>query len=143
VDALFADGHRLQQHAHFAQRFGQGHDILRVFDILFGEVAVQQVDAALVIDLVGGHVLQTNLVVDALAGAAHAGDDKHAGPDGAGHVGANADHLPKVFVAGDEKVGAIRRLPILGLVDFAVGAIDAHAQHLDQHAAPAGDARQV
>ena len=42
-----------------------------------------------------------------------------------------------IFVAGDEEVGTLRRLPILGLVDFAVGAIDAYAQHLDQHAAPA------
>ena len=104
---------------------------------------MSQIDAALVIDLVGGHVLQANLIVDAAAGAAHAGDDKHAWPNGGGHVGANADDLPKVFVAGDEEVGPLRRLPILGLVDFAVSAIDAHAQHLDQYAAPAWDARQV
>ena len=64
VDALLGDGGRLEQHADLGEARGQREDVLEILDVVLGQVAVQQVDPALVVDVVGREVLQADLPVD-------------------------------------------------------------------------------
>src|SRR5205823_10191484 len=67
------DGRRLEQHAVLAQRLGQREDVLVVLDVVLGQVAVQQVDPTLEVDVVGREVLQADLPVERGARPPHAG----------------------------------------------------------------------
>ncbi len=136
IQPLLRDGHRLQQHAHLAQRIRQGYDVLRILDVILREIAVPQVDAPLEIHVVGGHVLQADQVIEAVAGSAHRRDDVVPGLDGTWDVEANLVHLTEVLVPGDEEVRPLWRLRILGLVDLPVSAVHANAQHPHQDTAP-------
>ena len=86
----------------------QRHDVLVVLDVVLGQVAVALVDAALEVDVVGGHVLEADRVVDARAGPADAGDHDRPGLDVARHVRPHLDHAAERLVAGDQVVVARR-----------------------------------
>ena len=57
-DALLGDGQRLQRGRPPVRALGHRHDERGVVDVLLGQVAVEQVDAALQVHVVGGHVLE-------------------------------------------------------------------------------------
>src|SRR2546426_673330 len=78
VDPLLGHRRRLEQDADLAQRLGQRDHVLRILDVALGEVPVQQVDPALVVRVVGGHVLEADLVVDRVARAADGRNDESA-----------------------------------------------------------------
>ena len=99
---------------------------------------MQQIDAALVVGIVGGHVVGADEVVDTLAGPAYGRYHVIAGLQLA-DIGADFFHHTKAFVAGDQKIVAFRRRAILCRIDLFVSAIHAHAQHAHQHSAPIGD----
>jgi len=114
VDALLGDGRRLEQHADLGEARGEREDVLVFLDVVLGQVPMQEVDPALVVDVVGGEVLEPDLAVDGRAGAAHGGDDVGARLDGEGDVRADLDDLAEAFVAGDEVVVAGRCGAVLG-----------------------------
>src|SRR6185437_6960085 len=130
--------HRLGQNVQMFQTDGHFDDKLGVFDIVFGEKAVQQVDAAFVIDLFAGHVRGADLVVDRAAGPADGGGHEVARLDVL-DVEADLGHDAERLVAEDQEVVPRRGVAVLGLVDFLVRGIDAHLEHAYQHAAAAGD----
>jgi hypothetical protein len=113
-------------------------DELFVFDVVLGQVAVTQVDAAFEILAVGGHVLQADRVVEARAGTPDRRDDEVAGPD-EGHVRPDRLDLAETLVTDHEEVIAAGRGPVLGGVDLTVRAVDTHAEDFDEHAPPVGD----
>src|SRR5581483_7005224 len=91
-----------------------------------------QVDPPLVVGIVGRHVVRADQVVNAIAGAAHGGNDvvsrfqfRDFRSDGL--------YLPESFVANDKELVARRRSTIFGGIDFFVGAVYAYAQDLHQH----------
>jgi hypothetical protein len=69
--ALLHDADRFHQHPDFLQGGGNLDYVLRIFHVALGQKAVQQVDAALVVSVVGGHVVGADQVVDAVAWSAH------------------------------------------------------------------------
>ena len=109
-------------------------DELNVIDVILGQISVTQVDAALVVDVVGGHVVGADEVVNTLAGAAHGGDDIVAGLH-FGDIRPDRFDLAKAFVADDEVIVSGRRCAVFGGVDFFVGAVNADAQNFYQYAA--------
>ena len=81
-----------------------------------------QVDAALVVSVVGGHVVGADQVIDALAGPAHRGHDVVAGLY-LGDIRADGFHLAEALVADDQEVVSGRRRTVLGGVDLFVGSV--------------------
>ena len=53
------------------------------------------------------------------------------------------NNAPEVFVPKHEKIEALRRDAVFGVVDLAIRAARADAQNLDQHAAPVFEFRQI
>ncbi len=96
---------------------------------------MQQIDAALEVGVVSGHVLQADFVVDAHSGAADRRDDVIAGGKFA-DMRADSFHAAKTFVPEDQKFIAGRRSAVFGGVDFLVGAVHADARQFHEHAAP-------
>src|SRR5258706_164242 len=94
---------------------------------------MKQVYAALVIHIIGGHILQANLVVDAVAGTAYGCHDIGSWSNSVRDIGANLHHTSKVLVTGDEEVAALRCLAIFGFIDLFIGAINAHTENLHQY----------
>ena len=103
-----------------------------------GQEAVQQVDAALVVRLVGRHVVGADPVVYAGAGSAHGRRYVVAGAQVA-HVRPHLEHAPERLVARDQKVVALRGGAVLSGVDLPVRPVHSDAQYLDEHAAPIGN----
>src|SRR5581483_3458003 len=134
-DALFGDTHRLQEDTDILQPGGYFDDELGVIHVVFGQVAVSQVDAPLKVGPVGGHGIHADPVIEAAAGPPHRRHHVIPGGD-APHAGADLDDLPERFVPGDEKIVTVRCCAILGGVDLFVRAIDANPQHFDENATP-------
>ena len=133
VDPLFGDSRRLEEDADLAQALRQRDDVLAVLDIALREIAVQQVDPALVVDVVRREVLETDLVVERGARSANGRDDEAAGLDRVRDVRPHLQHAPEVLMARDEEVVAGRRCAVAPLVDLLVGPVDADAEHLHEH----------
>ncbi len=114
----------------------QRHDIGSILYVILGQVAVQRIDAALKIDIIGGHVLQADLVIDTLSRAAYTCHDIRSRSNGIRNMWTDPHHLAKVPVTRDEEVTALRGHAVFGLIDFFIGAVNAHAQNLHQYTAP-------
>ena len=97
-----------------------------------------QVDAALEVGVVGGHVVGADEVVETLAGAPHRRHHVIAGTE-LGDVLAHRLDPPEALVTRDQEVVSLGGRAVLGRVDLLVGPVDADAQHLDEHPAPARD----
>src|SRR2546430_2392085 len=97
-----------------------------------------EIDAALEVGVIRGHVRVADLVVNAGTRTAHGGDDVVAGPE-LGDVGPHFLDAAKALVADNQKVVPIRRGAILRRVDFLVGAVNTNAKHFDQYSAAAAD----
>ena len=57
IDALLRDCSRLEENADLGKTRRQREDVLVVFDVVLGEVTVEQVDAPFEVHVVGGEVL--------------------------------------------------------------------------------------
>ena len=95
---------------------------------------MEQVDSALVVDVVRGEVLEADLPIDARAGPTDARDDVSTGHDRIGHVRPDLLDDAEVLVADDQEVGARRGCTVLGGVDLLVRAVDADAEDANEHA---------
>lgn len=102
-----------------------GTDVLRVIDVVFGQKPVAQVDTALEVGIVGGHVISADLVVDAGPRPAHSGH----------HVVARLEfrdfrtycfHSSKAFVTGDKEIIPLRRRAVLSCVDLFIRAVHSY-----------------
>src|SRR5205823_2267513 len=113
-------------------------DVFFFIDKIFGEVAVAEIDAALVIRLFAGHVVGADQVIDRAAGATDGGGDVVARLNLL-HVGADFFHDAERLVADDEVVVAGRGVAVKSVVDLAIGGIDADLEDADKHAFAAGD----
>jgi hypothetical protein len=134
LDPLLHDARRLQQHADLAQGGRHPDDELRIIDVALGQVAVQQVDAALAVRLVGGHVGEADPVVDSVS---RTPDRRHhviAGYNVA-NVRPDLEHAPEGLVARHQEVVALGRRPVLGVVDLLVRPVHPDPQDLYEHAA--------
>src|SRR5262249_61673032 len=96
-DALLRDAQWLGNDRDVAQTIGHLDDIHGVVDIVLGEISVPAADATLEVDLVGGHVVCADLVVNTGASAADRGNHivarrqlAYLRPDGL--------HTPEVFM---------------------------------------------
>ena len=97
-----------------------------------------QVDAALEVDVVGGHIVLADGVIDAVSRATDGGDDVVARSQPR-DVRSDPLHPAETLVTDDQEVVALRGLTILGGVDLLVGSVDSHTKNCDQHSAPVGN----
>src|SRR5262249_43171560 len=95
------------------------------------QIAMAEVDAALIVGVVSGHVVGTDMVIDTGAWPAHRRHHIVAEPQFR-DIRPNSLDLAKTFVAKNQEIVPSGRHAIFGGVDLAVGAVDAHTQHLDQ-----------
>jgi hypothetical protein len=137
-DALLHHRGRLEQDADLPEAPGDLHQELGVIHVVLGQVAVAEVDAALVVDVVGGHVIGADDVVDAVAGPAYRGDDVVPHRQ-LGDVGPHRLDPAEALVPDHQEIEPFRRRPVLGGVDLLVGSVHPDSQHLHQHSTPAGD----
>ena len=97
-----------------------------------------QVDAALEIGVVRGHVVRSDQVVDTPAGATDRGHNVVSRPH-LRYVRSHGLDLAEAFVADDQEFESRRRGAILGRVDLFVRPVDTDTQNLDEDAATPGD----
>src|SRR5262245_60237317 len=138
VDGLGRAAHRLHEHVQVLETLWDADDVFLFIDKVFGEEAVAEVDATLVVGLLAGHIVGADEVVDRAAGAADGGGDVVARLN-ALHVGADFLNDAKGLVTDDEVAVAWRSVAVEGVVDLAVGGIDADFQHADEDAFAAGN----
>src|SRR5690242_8576729 len=134
VNSFFHHRGGLQQYSNTLQTLRDLDDELDIIDVMLRQVAVAQVDAALVVDVIGGHVIGSDKVVDALTGATYGGDDVVAGLH-FGDIRPDSFHLSETFVADDEKVVSGRCCAVFRSIDLLVGTIDADAENFYQDSA--------
>src|SRR5271165_2670783 len=91
-DAFLYDRHRLKQNGDILQSLRNLDDVLGIVDVILGQEAVQPADATLKVLIVGGHVVGADLVVEAIARAAHGSHYVLAGLE-LGDIRANLFHL--------------------------------------------------
>ncbi len=137
-DGLGADAGRLGEHAEMLEVLRHLHDVFGIVDEVLGQIAVAEVDAALVVNLVAGDVVPADQVEDRLTRAADRAGDIVARTDLLDLV-ADFDDLPEAFVPDHQVLAAGRGVAVESLVDLAVGRIDADLQHLHEHATSLGD----
>src|SRR5260370_42448794 len=70
-DALLGHAQWFSDDGDVLQPIRNFDDVLRIIDVVLGEVAVAPTDATLEVDLVGCHVVRADLVVDARPAAAN------------------------------------------------------------------------
>src|SRR6266853_3274427 len=97
-----------------------------------------QVDAPFEIGIVGGHILQPDLIVDAETGPTDHRDHVVAGRK-LGHVRTDLLDLAKALVADDQEVEAVRGGAVLRGIDLFVRSVDADTQNPHQDSPAAGD----
>ena len=99
---------------------------------------MQQVDPALVVDVLRREVLEADGSVKRRIRPAHARDNVAAQADRVRHIRPDLEHAAEVLVADDQEVVARRSRAVLAGVDLLVGAVDADAQDLDPDATSIG-----
>src|SRR2546425_1694003 len=68
-----------------------------------------QVNATLIVHVIGGHVLEANLIVNAVSRSAYRCHDIGSRRDRIRYVRTHLHYLAKVFVTGDEELLSLRR----------------------------------
>ena len=99
---------------------------------------MQQVDAAFIVGLVDGHVIMTDLVVDAVSRPPHRGGYIVARLQ-LGDTVSHLHHPPEALVANDEEIIAGRSAAIFSRVDLLVGTVDSNLENLDKNSTPVGN----
>src|SRR5206468_10110708 len=74
-DAFLDDRSRFEQHFHMPQSLRDLHHVLRIFHKVLSKISVAEIDPALEVHLVGGHVVLADLVVKAAPRASHGRHD--------------------------------------------------------------------
>ncbi len=138
MDALLGDREWLEEDADTGQHVGQGNDVGLILDVELGEVAMEQVDPALVRDRVRREVLEPDAIPDRGPRPSHCRDDEAARPDRRRDIGSDLEDFAQVLVADGQEILARWRGPELPGDDLAIGAVDADLEHPDEHASAAG-----
>src|SRR4051812_6508928 len=131
-NSLLDDRERFQQYTDLLEHGGDVDDELGVVYVVFSEISMKQIDAALIVDVVGCHVIRTDEIVNTVSGAANGGHDVVSGLEFR-HVGTDCLDTTKAFMSGYEKVITCGRGAIFGGINLFVSAIDTDAEHLDEH----------
>src|SRR5208283_3260622 len=134
VDSFLYDGRRFQEHANMFEALRHLDDEFDIVHVIFRQIAVPQVDAPLVIGVVGGHIVRADQVIDARTRAAYRGHDVVARLQLRG-IRTDSFHLAETLMADDQKIVSWGRCTVLGSVDFFVGSVNDYAQNFDQHTA--------
>src|SRR5215472_18634643 len=95
-----------------------------------------QIDAALKVHVIRCHILQANLIVQAVSWSPHCGHDVSSRPDRIRHIRADLDYPAEVFMTGNEELLSLRRVAVFRGIDFLVRAINAYPQHLHKYTLP-------
>src|SRR5437763_16770092 len=103
------------------------HDELGIVHVVLGEEAVPQIDATLVVDIVRGHVVGADHVVDTAAWATNRGDDVVTGLE-FGNVRPNLFDATETFMPDDEELVSWRGGAVFRRIDFFVGSVHAYAK---------------
>src|SRR5262249_4525513 len=106
------------------QTVGDMDDVLGVVHVVLGEIPMAQVDAALVVDIVRGHVVGADLVVDTVTRPTHGGHDVVARTK-LSHVGPHGFYPSEALVPDDQEVISRGRCPVFRGVDLLVGSVNA------------------
>ena len=130
VNTFFNYREWFEQHSNVFQSLRYLHDELDIIDVVFRQIAVAQVNAALEIRVICGHVVRADQVVDTVAGPADSSYDVVPGLN-LGDIRAHSFHLAEAFMADNEKVVSRRCCAVFGGVNFLVGAI--HTDPEDFH----------
>src|SRR4051812_34588570 len=124
-DSLLHDSEWLQQNSDLLQSTGDPDDVLGVIDVIFRQIPVQQVDAALIVDIVRRHIIRADQVVDAMPRTPHSCD----------HVVtrlqlcdmlSNRLNTPKPFVSRDKKLVTRGRRTVFRRIDLFISPINAN-----------------
>ena len=118
------------------------HHVLGIVHEQLGQVAVTEIDAALVVSLFAGDVVATDHVIDRTARSADGAGDQIARLEFR-DLRTDFDHLPKALVPDDKMFAAGGSVAVEGLVDLAISRIDADLQRLHQHRAAFGNRADV
>jgi predicted amidohydrolase len=98
---------------------------------------VAEVNPALIIRIVGGHIVRADLIVDTLTGPANRRDDIIARLK-VRDVWTDSFHTPKALVTEDQEVISWRRGAVFRSIDLLVGTINANPQDFDENSAAIG-----
>ena len=132
LDRLRANARRFGQDAEVRQPRGNPDDVLGVIDEVFGQEAVAEVDAALVVDLLPGEIVAPDLVVNGSTRPPDRARDKVAGLH-LGHPVAHLHDLPEALMADDQVLAPRRRVAVERLVDLSIRSVDTDLEHLHPH----------
>src|SRR5258708_28660170 len=94
-----------------------------------------QVNATLIVHVIGGHVLEANLIVNAVSRSPYCCYDKGSRRDRIRHVRTNLYHLAEVFVTGNKELLAFGRVAVFCRIDFLVRAVNAYPHPRPQDSA--------
>src|SRR6266851_5000211 len=122
VNSFLHNGGGLQQHSDVFEALRYLDDEFDVIDVVFRQITVAQIDAALVVRVVRGHVVGADQVINALAWPANSRHDVVAGPH-FGDIWADGLNLTETLVADDQEVVSGRRCSVFSGVDLFVGAV--------------------
>src|SRR5258708_20225730 len=95
-----------------------------------------QVNATLIVYVIGGHVLEANLIVDAVSRSAYRCHNIGSRRDRIRYVRTHLRHLPEVFVTGDEELLSLSPVAVFRSIDSLLCAITTHAHHLHHYPYP-------
>ena len=129
--SFFDDAGRLQENAHLFQAGGNTHHILRLIDIVFGEIAVQKIDASLAVFVIRAHIVHPDPVIDGLTRATDGGDDIISRPqfmDLATDLFDNSERL----MANDQVIIARGRVTVEARDNLLICPIHSDPVHLNQ-----------
>src|SRR5262249_44130747 len=110
-------------------------DEFGVVHVILGQKSVTQVDSALEVSVIGGHVVRADQVINASAWPAN-GSDHIIANFQFGHVAAYCLDTAETLMANDEEIKSRRSGPVFRGIDLFVGSIDTYTQNFNQHAAP-------
>src|SRR6266852_6333115 len=122
VNAFLHNGGGLQQHSDVFEALRYLDDEFDVIDVVFRQITVAQIDAALVVRVVRGHVVGADQVINAFARPAHRGHNVVAGFH-FGDTGADGFVLTEALVTNDQEIKSRGRCSVLGGVDLFVGSV--------------------
>ena len=107
-----------------------------------GQITMTEIDSALVINLLARDVVAADHVEQRSPRPADRARDIVARLD-LGHLVAHLDHLPEALVPDHEVLAPRRSISVEGLVDLAVGGVNADLKHFHQHPPALGDPADV
>src|SRR4051794_39436600 len=99
---------------------------------------MQPADAALVIGIVGRHIVSADLVIEAVARPAHSRHHEVARFE-LGHIRTHSFNLSEALMPQYQDVVPVGSNAILGGIDLFIGTVDPDAYHAHEHSTSVGN----